>query len=282
MSAQPQTQTQTQTQPQPQPRSTSGSQHAGARRAGVLLAGRLALVAAATLVVWMLAGGLAGTASFPPTPMLASLSLLPVNILSLVLVARFLKAEGTSLRELLGFERRRILADLLWALLWLTVLAVPFAATILGAVWLMHGEQTFTAFETIFFDPDAATISSPGLALALGVLTVLTFAPLNAPAEEAVYRGYALTRLSAEWLPALAIAVTALAFGLQHAFFAPSYGAMLVYVAAFTVWGLGAALIVRWQKRLLPVTIAHFVVNLMTSLPAVIFPALQLSGAIPA
>ncbi|PPF45544.1 hypothetical protein C5B85_08245 [Pseudoclavibacter sp. AY1F1] len=260
----------------------TGSNPAPARRAGALLASRLALVAAATVVAWMLAGGLAGTASFPPSPMLASLSLLPVNIVSLVLVARFLKTEGTSLRGLFNFERRRLPADLAWAVLWLTVLAVPFAATILGTVWLLHGEQTFTAFETIFFAPDAATISSPGLALALGVLTVLTFAPLNAPAEEAVYRGYALSRLSAAWPPALAIAVTALTFGLQHAFFAPSSGAMLVYVAAFTVWGLGAALIVRWQKRLLPVTIAHFVVNLMTSLPAVIFPALQLTGAIPA
>lgn len=265
------------------PRTAEGGvQGTDARRAGVLLASRLALVAAATVVAWMLVGGLAGTASFPPSPMLASLSLLPVNILSLVLVARFLKAEGGSLRDLFGFERRRLPADLVWALLWLTVLAVPFAATIFGTVWLLHGDQTFTAFETIFFDPNAATISSPGLALALGVLTVLTFAPLNAPAEEAVYRGYALTRLSAAWSPAIAMAVSAVAFGLQHAFFAPSSGAMLVYVAAFTVWGLGAALIVRWQKRLLPITIAHFVVNLMTSLPAVIFPALQLSGAIPA
>ncbi|WP_424467238.1 hypothetical protein [Pseudoclavibacter helvolus] len=50
---------------------------------------------------------------------------------------------------------------------------------------------------------------------------------------------------------------------------------------AFTVWGLGAALIVRWQRRLVPVTIAHFMVNFMTSLPAVVFPALQLGGVVP-
>lgn len=260
----------------------SASDRVAVRRAGILLATRLALVAGATVVAWMLVGGLTGTATFPPSPMLASLSLLPVNIVSLVLVARFLKDEGGSLGKLFGFEARRLPKDLAWAFLWLTVLSVPFAATIFGTVWLLHGDETFTAFETIFFDPNAATIVSPALALALGILTVLTFAPLNAPAEEAAYRGYALSRLSTAWAPAIAVVVSSLAFGLQHAFFAPSSGAMLVYVVAFTVWGLGAALIARWQKRLLPITIAHFIVNLMTSLPAVIFPALQLSGAIPA
>ncbi|MDN5756302.1 MAG: hypothetical protein L0H32_11150, partial [Micrococcaceae bacterium] len=71
-------------------------------------------------------------------------------------------------------------------------------------------------------------------------------------------------------------------FGAQHAFFAPTADAMIVYVVAFTVWGIGSALIVLRQKRLLPITIAHFIVNLFTSSPAVIFPALQLAGVVPA
>lgn len=252
-----------------------------ARRAAFLLVSRLALVAVATLLAWMLLGGPSGAASFPPSPMLASLSLLPVNVISLVLVARFLRADGGSLRDLFAFEPSRLPKDLAWALLWLTALSVPFAAAIFGTVWLLHGDQTLAAFETIFFDPNAATIASPGLALALGIVTVLTFAPLNAPAEEAVYRGFALSRLTTAWGPSLAVGATALVFGLQHAFFAPSPAAVLVYVVAFTVWGLGAALIVRWQRRVVPVTIAHFMVNFMTSLPAVVFPALQLGGVVP-
>jgi len=76
--------------------------------------------------------------------------------------------------------------------------------------------------------------------------------------------------------------VCSVAFGLQHAFFAPSADAMIVYVVAFTVWGLGSSLIVLKQKRLMPITISHFVVNVATSSPAVIFPALQLSSATPA
>ncbi|MGP9662348.1 hypothetical protein [Arthrobacter sp. AOP36-C1-22] len=34
-------------------------------------------------------------------------------------------------------------------------------------------------------------------------------------------------------------------------------------------------------RRRRPITIAHFIVNLFTSSPAVIFPALQLAGVVP-
>lgn len=114
----------------------------------------------------------------------------------------------------------------------------------------------------------------------LAVVAVRTFAPLNAPAEEAVYRGYAQTHLGAVWPTALAVGVCSVAFGLQHAFFAPTADAMVEYVVAFTVWGIGSGLIVLRQGRLLPVTISHVVVNLMTSSPAVVFPAQQLAGVV--
>jgi uncharacterized protein len=71
-----------------------------ARTAGVLLATRLGLVALATFAAWALVAAGDGAASFPPTPMLASLSLLPVNVVCLVLTSRFLRAEGRTLRSL--------------------------------------------------------------------------------------------------------------------------------------------------------------------------------------
>ena len=132
------------------------------RRGGGLLLIRLALVAAATLAAWLAARAVDGTASFPPTPLLASPSLLPVNIISLLLVSRLLRIEGQSLRSL--------------------------------------------------------------------------FAPGRSVPRDAQ------SRLSARW-PAML--VCSLAFGAQHAFFAPTTDAMIVYVAAFTFWGLGSALIVR-------------------------------------
>lgn len=246
----------------------------------MLLVVRVGLVGAATTTAWLIMVAIDGSASFPPSPMLASLGLLPVNLLSLYLVVRLLRAEGQDLRSLMA-PRRGIMRDVGWGLVWIAVLYVPFVIAVLATMWILHGSETFTAFETVFYDLDAATIASAGWALALGILAVLTFAPLNAPAEEAVYRGYAQSRLTRSWSTSGAVLVCSIAFGLQHAFFAPTPDATVVYIVAFTVWGLGSGLIVARQRRLLPITIAHFVVNLMTSSPAVIFPALQLAGLVP-
>lgn len=252
-----------------------------ALRGGVLLIARVGLVALATTIAWLVMVGVDGPASFPPSPLLASLSLLPVNIVSLWLVARFLRSEGQDLRSLFIPARRPMLRETGWGLLWILVLYLPFVAAIMGTMWALHGPEMFTAFETVFFDPQAATIAHPGWGLALGIIAVLTFAPLNAPAEEAVFRGYSQSRLLRRWSVLATVLLCSLAFGAQHAFFAPTADAMIVYVVAFTVWGIGSALIVLRQKRLLPITIAHFIVNLLSSSPAVIFPMLQLTGLVP-
>lgn len=249
------------------------------RQAAWLLLTRLGMVAAATVAAWLIVRSVDGTATFPPTPMLVSLSLIPVNIASLLLVSRLLRSEGTSLRSLFAPDRS-VLRDAGWGLLWIAVLYVPFATAVAGTMWVLHGSGMFEAFETVFYDPDAATVASPVWALVLGIVAVMTFASLNAPAEEAAYRGYAQSRLSAAWSPWPAMLVCSLAFGAQHAFFAPTTDAMVVYVVAFTVWGLGSAVIVRAQRRLLPITIAHLLVNLMTSSPAVVFPILILTGVV--
>ncbi|MCQ2001059.1 CPBP family intramembrane glutamic endopeptidase [Arthrobacter zhaoxinii] len=258
--------------------STVEVQPAGQRGAWILLT-RLGMVAAATVAAWLIMRVLDDTAAFPPDPMLASLSLIPVNIASLLLVSHLLRSEGSSLRSLFA-PGRSVLRDAGWGLLWIAVLYIPFVLAVMATMWVLHGSGMFAAFATVFYDPDAATIASPAWSLVLGILAVFTFAPLNAPAEEAVYRGYAQSRLTAAWSPWPAMLVCSLAFGAQHAFFAPTTDAMVVYVVAFTVWGLGSALIVRAQGRLLPVTIAHLLVNLMTSSPAVVFPILVLTGVV--
>ncbi|HVK24047.1 MAG TPA: type II CAAX endopeptidase family protein [Actinokineospora sp.] len=249
----------------------------GARLAIALLATRLALVALVTVATWWLTKGGSG---FPPNPMLATLSLIPVNLASLVLVRRMLRAEGHSARGLIGLRRGRLFNDIGWGLLWVAALFAPFMIAVLGTVWLMHGDQTFVAFETLFYEPDETPILSPVGALITGVVAFVTFAPLNAPVEELVFRGYAQSRLSLAWSPGLAIACSSVVFGMQHAFFAPTRAAMLVYVVAFTVWGIGSGIIVHRQRRLAPIIIAHFLVNLMASLPAVVFPILRVTGAV--
>ena len=65
--------------------------------------------------------------------------------------------------------------------------------------------------------------------------------------------------------PALVVLVPALLFGIQHVFLAPTAAAVLVYVVAFTMWGAFAGLIYLRQRRLMPLIVAHFFTNLMTS-----------------
>ncbi len=256
--------------------------HAAGGRALALLAARVGLVAVTTVLVWLMAFVAGRGSAYPPSPMLVTLGLVPANVITLWLVARILRAEGQRLPDLFGLRHGRGLAvDLAWGSAWIVVLYLPFVGTVLATMWVLHGAETFAAFETVFVNPDAAGVDSPGWSLVAGVLAVVTFAPLNAPAEEAVYRGYALSRLSGRWSRAAAVAVCSVAFGVQHAFFAPSTDAMVVYVAAFTVWGLGSSLIVLWQKRLMPITVAHFLVNLMTSSPAVVVPLVGLASGVP-
>lgn len=239
-----------------------------ARSAVALLGTRLALVGAASFATWLLLAAAGIGVPFPPGPLFATVALLPVNVASLLIVRHLVHRHGGTVRGLIGFERARLGRDLLWGLLWLVLLYLPFVVSIIAVMWALHGAAMFDRFETVFFDP-AAMPALPGPALAvLVVVAVLSFAPLNAPAEELVYRGYAQRGLASRLPVGGSIAVSALAFGLQHAFFAPTVDAVVVYVCAFTVWGALSGIIVQRQGRLMPVIVAHFLVNLLMTAPA--------------
>src|SRR5690606_10193598 len=152
-------------------------------------------------------------------------------------------------------------------------LYLPFAGAIIGTMLLLYGGAAFTSFETVFVPANGYPIMPPVLAVVFAVVVVVTFAPLNAPTEELVYRGFAqgglVEVLKWRWL---AVVIPAVGFGLQHIFFAATAPGMLVFAVAFFVWGLGAGLIYLKQGRLMPLIISHFIVNLFTSLPALIIP----------
>ena len=232
-------------------------------RALILIVTRVVLVALATLGVWLVVRALGGSSAFPPTPGLGILGMLPVNLITLYMLIRFLHAENQRLRDFFRPGRGGVLADVGWGLLWIIPLYLAFSIAMLLTVWALHGENAFTAMNTIFIDPDATPLLSPTWTLIAGILSVVAFVPINAPIEEAIYRGYAQSHLTKVWSAPVAILAISLIFGLQHIFFAATTDGMLVYFAAFSVWGLVSAIIVRFQKRLLPVTIAHLMVNLI-------------------
>ncbi|WP_168625547.1 CPBP family intramembrane glutamic endopeptidase [Cryobacterium sp. BB307] len=233
---------------------------------------RVGLVALSWLATMGVLALLGQPSGIPAAAAYSPLALLPVNILSLLLVRRLVSREGSTLRELAGFDRSRLGRDLLWGLLWLMVLYVPFALAIIGTMFALEGGDAFTSFGTVFApDPAELPALAPAAAMVSGIVVVLTFAPLNAPAEEFVFRGYSQGRLQARF-PVLAVLLPSVAFGLQHIFFASTPAAMVVFAVAFFVWGLGSALIFRWQRRLMPLIVAHVLVNLVTSAPALILP----------
>jgi membrane protease YdiL (CAAX protease family) len=212
--------------------------------------------------------------TFPPAPDLASLYFIVVNAISLVILQRIVRREGRTLRDLLGCARARLGKDILWGLLWVAVLYLPFVVAVIGTMALLYGSDTFTSFERVFApDTTSAVTFSPAVTLTLALLTALLFPLLNAPTEELYYRGYAQPALAAATgKPWLGILIPTIGFSLQHILLAPTMPGILVYTVAFFVWGLGAAIIYARQRRLMPLIVAHFCTNFFFSLaPLIIF-----------
>ncbi|MFC8681614.1 CPBP family intramembrane glutamic endopeptidase [Microbacterium ureisolvens] len=241
--------------------------------------GRMLLVALACGLAWLALVAGTGWSPFPPPPLVSAVAMLPVNVVCLIVVLRRIRATGRRAADLIGYRRGHLGRDILWGLLWLVVLYVPFAATIMLVMWALHGDGMYTAFQTVFFDPEAVPDLSPGVAAVLAIVAVLTFAPLNAPTEELVYRGSAQDDLSSRMPVPAAILVSAALFGLQHVWYAPTTDAVVVYACAFFVWGIGSGIIAWRQRRLLPLIVAHGLVNLFTTLPALVVPFLLANGS---
>lgn len=247
-------------------------------RAWGFLALRVGMLFAITVLLWGVTDLLLGSGSFSPNPIWGTLALLPVNILCLWLLRRLYHAEGRRLRDVMGVRPGRVGVDVLWGLLWLVVLGIPFVVAVVATTFALHGSGTVQAFETIFFDPTAPTPTDPWILLSLGVVGALPFMAINAPVEELLYRRYAQDGLAARYGTGGAMVLASLVFGLQHIVFVPVGTGMVVYFVAFTAWGLAAAGIVRRQGRLLPVIIAHGLVNVGFGSLAIVFPVLMLAG----
>lgn len=169
------------------------------------------------------------------------------NVVNLALLRRVVHREGGRLRTLVGYDRTRIGRDIAWGLLWLFVLYIPFALTLLLVPFALRAD-----YEDLFVGVYAdSTGTAVPLWLGLGIGILFPF--LNAPTEELHYRAWAQPRVG--------IAVMAVAFGLQHLAFAPSWQAALAYAIAFTLWGATAGLIYQRQGRLVPLIVAHFLTN---------------------
>jgi membrane protease YdiL (CAAX protease family) len=194
----------------------------------------------------------------------ATLSVTLVNIVCIGLLRWRARDEGFELGNMVGYQRGRILRDVVEGVLWSIVL---FALMIGGAFATAFTIQSIAGltFDQIFMgDTEFSFIVLPQwLTVIYAIIAGVVFPILNAPVEELQYRGYSQSRLIAAsrsiWL---GILITALGFGLQHMAFGFTLSAAVMYFVAFFIWGLGAGIIAYRQQRLLPLIIAHFISNL--------------------
>ena len=210
---------------------------------------------------------------FPYLPEFSNVYFTVVNVICFFLLHRLLKNEGRSIKDLIDFRIGRVLKDILFGLLWLLVLYVPFVVTIMGIMFIMYGTDLFEHFQTVFTgNEEIFTFSRPQWLMWVTASISFVFPFLNAPIEELMYRGYAqplfIKHYKKVWI---GMFIPSVGFALQHVILAASLQGAIIYAAAFFVWGIGSGIIFHKQKRLFPLIVCHFFVNIVFGILPLIF-----------
>jgi membrane protease YdiL (CAAX protease family) len=174
-----------------------------------------------------------------------------VDVPCLALLAWVVHREGQTLRNVIGFERRRLPRDVALGLGLALVLVVPFLAITFASNALLVGSQQVGLGAL----PPLPTWARWWSALILPISAALV--------EEVAYRGYALPRLANvfgnSWL---ALLLVSLGYGLQHIALPLTDPQVSVarFSATFLQGGVYALLYLR-LRRLIPLIVAHWVHN---------------------
>jgi len=179
-------------------------------------------------------------------------SLFVYPILALLLIWRS-RQEGFSLGELLAVRRSKLGIDLGLGL------AISIGIALFAAITAVVVSEVFPEVgeSLLRHANDSLALPVPAWFIAWSLLVTPLAAAL---VEELTHRGYALTRLMAGRLtPALAIWLTSLGFGLQHAAFPFIDSSISIYrcLAIFAI-GCGLGWIYFKVGRLLPLVVGHY------------------------
>ena len=171
------------------------------------------------------------------------------DVATLVLLAVLLKREGLRLRDLLGPTD---LAGTSWRT------GVAFVA---GLVAFVLGGTV----AALLSGPQPAPAGpAPHLPLWFGLWSLLVLPVTVSLAEEFLYRGYLQPRLAVRIGTPAAVLVVAAAFALQHVgMAATSWPAVAAKVGATFVFGLAFGLLRVWMRRLAPLMIAHWLIDVL-------------------
>ncbi|MBA2495887.1 MAG: CPBP family intramembrane metalloprotease [Acidimicrobiia bacterium] len=163
-----------------------------------------------------------------------------------VLVAFLLWREG-SLR-LAGFGKPRVAPTVGWGVVGVLACAaaVVVAAVVLGIIINLSGG-----------DPQRTTDSGPEVSATVGsIVAALAIAATAGISEEAVYRGYGITRMEQAGWPRAALWAPWLVWTSQHLYAGP--GALLVV----GVVGIPLVWLFWWRRSIWPVVVAHALYNI--------------------
>ncbi|WP_163513278.1 CPBP family intramembrane glutamic endopeptidase [Fodinicola acaciae] len=188
-----------------------------------------------------------------------------LNVVTVLMLRSALRREPTRFRELVGYRRERLVADICWGVLWLFVLTTIFWLVTSLLPILLFQPHTAAEFSAMYQKTFVGEASQAGAVFTLPqtvfVANLVIFAITNPIVEEMAYRAYAQQRLVASVGAPLAIALPAVAFGLQHTLYAFSAAGMIVFGVSFFCWGLVSGWIYHRQQRLIPLITAHFITN---------------------
>lgn len=183
----------------------------------------------------------------------------------LALLWRLTRSEGIRLFDLLGFDRRRLGADVLIGL----ALIPPSLVLILGGTysvgWLLYGTTT----PPYLFG---------ALPLPAALYGVLVFPFVWGLTEQMTYNGYLVPRLQVLFRStSLAVACVAFAWSVQHAFMPLTFDPKFMVFRAlsplpFSIFG---ALLYLRLRRLVPFVIAHAFMDGASVLIGVLLPVLR-------
>jgi membrane protease YdiL (CAAX protease family) len=173
-----------------------------------------------------------------------------VDLVTVLLVARLLVQERSSLRRLL--DPKPLGRTAAWGLLAFVILMVAFLAA------------TFVGNLVVYQGPPPTTVGSLRVPLWYGLWSIVVMPLTVAVAEESLYRGYLQPRLQARFGRVAGVVVVALLFSLQHvAFSLGSWDGVAARVIATFLSGLAFGALYMWLKRLAPLVVAHWLIDVL-------------------
>jgi hypothetical protein len=181
-----------------------------------------------------------------------------VDLGCLLLMWRFTRTEGTTLRSLIGPIRWRRARDLFAGCSYFLLLFPLFVAGGVLCGWLLYG--TFRA------DPVPGILSARVLPAWAIFYSCSVWWMIWSPTEEITYQGYVLPRIEAlsgrTWI---AVALVAFWWALQHSFlpFIPDWRSSLWRFLGFLPGVVSVILVYLRTRRLAPLIVSHWMMDIL-------------------